>query len=102
MLNPPTKTSYLSSYLQVGMAKKPEPDGETRNPKFLERGGASLTGFGAGFGALTGIFIGFGAVTGAKHPRPAPPRYNIYTCYKLYILFMCMYATSVNSISTIK
>ena len=66
------------------MAKKPEPDGETRNPNFLGRGGASLTGF----GALTGIFNGFGAVTGAKHPRSAPPRYNIYTCYKLYIIYM--------------
>ena len=59
------------------MAKKPEPNGETRNPNFLGRGGACLSGYGAGFGALTGNFIGFGAGSGAQHPQPAPPR-NIY------------------------
>ena len=55
---------------ELGMAKK-----KTRNPKFLGRGEACLSGYGAGFGALLRIFIGFGARKGFN--IPAPPR-NIY------------------------
>ena len=66
------------------MAKKPEPDGETRNPNFLGRGGACLLGFGAGFGALTGIFIGFGAGTGLNIPAPPRPETYIYT-HQIYL-----------------